>query len=334
MKNKKALLIVNLGSPDRPRYKEVREYLSAFLNDRRIIDIPWIFRKILVNLFIIPFRVKKSTRLYRKLWTKEGSPLLIYLNNLSYKLQRKLENQYQVYAGMRHGNSSLSGTLKQIKDDNVEEIILLPLFPQYASSTTGSIIEKVICEIKHWQAIPSIRIIEQFYNHPAFIQTFARQILKYTPIKYDHIVFSYHGLPIRHVNKIHPGITCKHCICEKELPEYGRLCYKATSYETTRLLVKELKIPEDKYSIGFQSCLSKKWISPFTVDQIINLAQKGARKILVAAPSFVADCLETIVEIKDVYQDIFKYHGGKELVLVKSLNDSEEWADALIKIIQ
>ena len=334
MTKKKALLIVNLGTPDKPRKREVRKYLSEFLNDSRVIDVPWLLRKILVNLIIIPFRVINSTKLYKKLWTPDGSPLLVYLNNLASKLQQKLGKEYIVYRAMRYGKPGLSHILEQIKQDQVEELTLLPLFPQYASSTTGSIVEKVFSELRKWETIPGIRLIEQFYDHPEFIKTYANRIAQYNPDTYDHIIFSYHGLPMRQIRKIHPNKDGYNCECEKEMPTFGSLCYKATCYETTRLLTQKLNIPGDKYSVGFQSRLSKNWLSPFTDTLVAELADKGAKNILITAPSFVTDCLETIVELEDDYQKLFKQHGGEKLTLVKSLNDSDTWVESITRIIE
>jgi ferrochelatase len=328
----KAFLIVNTGTPDKPRKKEVGRFLYEFLNDRRVIDLPWVLQKLLVNLVIIPFRLSKSTRLYQRLWTGNGSPLLIYLLSLTNKLQHKLKGKYQVYSAMRYGTPSLSVILDKIKKKNVSEIVVFPLYPQYASSTTGSVIEGVLNEIKKWLVIPAVRIIDQFYNHPSFIRAFTDQIASCNPSRYDHIIFSYHGLPDSHLNKVHPSVPVSVCACEKGMPEHGMHCYKATCYETTRLLARSLNLPEEKYSVGFQSRLSKNWLCPFTDEIIIKLAAKGTKKILVAAPSFVADCLETIVEIEGEYREIFMEKGGEELKLAASLNDSDPWVNSIIEI--
>lgn len=333
MNKKKALLIVNVGTPDSPNKKDVRRYLREFLNDRRVIDIPWLLQKILVNLIIIPFRTGKSAKLYKKLWTKNGSPLLYYLYNLSIKLQQKLNGKYTVYKAMRYGNPDLIKTLEQIKKDNAEEIVLLPLFPQYASSTSGSIIDEVLKRIRKWETIPKLRIINQFYNHQSYINAFVKTIKQYDIKDYDHVIFSYHGLPIRHIDKVHPNIKCENCTCEKEMPLHGSLCYKAACYETTRLALKDLQIPENKYSISFQSRLSKNWLAPFTDELIIELARKGAKKVLITAPSFVADCLETTIELRYEYNLLFQQYGGEQLTLVESLNDSDEWTEAIADII-
>jgi len=329
---KRALLLVNVGTPDNADKKAVRRFLRAFLNDPRVIDIPWLLRKMLVNLIIIPFRVHKSTRLYQRLWTVNGSPLLYYMNGLMKKLQSEMPPGLVVYGAMRYGNPSLVGALQQIKNEGIQEVTVLPLFPQYASSTTGTVVAKIFKEIAKWQAIPAIRIVNQFYNHPAFINAFSNQIRSFNTNSFDHIIFSYHGLPERQITNIHPAVACQNCNCTSEIPDHGTFCYKATCYATTRLLINNLNIPFNKTTTTFQSRLSKNWLAPFTDDTIVGLAQKGARRILVVAPAFVADCLETIVEIED-YNLLFQKHGGVELILVPSLNDTDAWVDAVLEII-
>ena len=330
---KRALLLVNVGTPDSPSKKDVRRFLRAFLNDRRVIDLPWLFRKILVNLIIIPFRIKKSTTLYQRLWTREGSPLLVYLNGLVDKLQQSLQGRYQVYGAMRYGNPALKEVLSQIQFQGVEEITVFPLYPQYASSTTGSVVEEVFRIIGKWEVIPAIQVVNQFYNHPAFLNAFVRQIASFKPETFDHVIFSYHGLPMRQIDKTHPSIAGRACNCNREMPEHGTFCYRATCYETTRQLIKILKLAPGKTTVSFQSRLSKNWLEPFTDEVIVNLAQKGVKRILIVAPAFVADCLETIVEIED-YKMLFTKHGGGELVLVPGLNDESVWVQAVAEIIQ
>ena len=329
----KALLLVNLGTPDKPQKKEVFFYLTQFLNDRRVIDLPLVFQKLLVNLIIIPFRLANSTKLYQKLWTDKGSPLLYYLENLQKKLKQEVSSQMDVYAAMRYGNPSLNNVLAQIKDKNYEEVIVFPLFPQYASSTTGSVYEKIVQLTKDWQNLPSFRFVNQYHSHPAFVEAFAEQIRSYDPSQYDHIVFSYHGLPNRHLHKIHPQNEVSTCNCSVEMPAHGTLCYKATCYETTRLLAKKLQLEPSQYTVSFQSRLSKNWMTPFTDETLIDLAKKGHKKVLITAPSFVADCLETHIELGLEYQELFEQNGGEKLVLVTSLNDTDTWVNAIQKIL-
>jgi len=330
---KKVILVVNLGTPDKPDVKHVGKYLLQFLNDSRVIDIPWLLRKILVNLIIIPFRVKKSTQLYKQLWSEKGSPLLFHLESLVTKLQLKYADNYTVMGAMRYGNPSLKDALQTIKYQSFDEIIVLPLYPQYASSTTGSVHEFILNEIRKWEKIPELRFISQFYLHPSFIGVFADQIKSYKPENYDKLVFSYHGLPLSQIQKSHPQIDCMQCTCDDVLPEHGSYCYRATCYETTRLLAKKLNIPRDKYVISFQSRLSKKWLTPFTDKILLEQAKAGNNKLLVIAPAFVTDCLETIVEIDKTFKQLFLQAGGEKLTMVESLNDNDKWVDAIMDIL-
>lgn len=327
---RKALLLVNVGTPDKPRTWDVAKYLSQFLNDKRVMDIPWLLRKILVNLIIVPFRSPKSARLYRRLWTPEGSPLLISLQKLTANLNNDPAFPYDVYGAMRYGNPSVKSILKEMEAKKYEEIVLLPLFPQYASSTTETAVEEFYKQIRRWNTIPSVKVIGQFYDHPAFIRAFASRIRQYDLEQFDYVLFSYHGLPVRHIEKCHPHVGLHECTCHLSIPEYGTYCYRATCYETTRLLAKEIPLKEDSYSVSFQSRLTKRWLEPFTDKTLINLAQSGKKNVLVVAPSFVSDCLETIIELADENAKIFRQHGGEKLVLVASLNEEVEWVKEVI----
>ncbi len=331
---KKAVLLVNVGTPDKAAVEDVRRFLSEFLNDRFVIDLPWLFRKILVNLFIVPFRAPKSTKLYQQLWTPEGFPLLINQERLSRKLQEALSNEVQVYHAMRYGNPSIKKTLEEIHQNDYDELIIIPLFPQYASSTSGTIIEFVNSETKKWNKKPALRFIKQFYNHNRFLDAFEAQIKKAHPKNFDHVLFSFHGIPLRQVNKIHPAIKADKCNCTEHMPAYGKYCYKATCYETARLLAQRLNLKKTDYSLSFQSRLSKNWLQPFTDEYVKELAQQGVKKLLVVIPSFVADCLESNIEIAIEAKQIFLDAGGEELVMVESLNDSDRWVRGLTEMIE
>lgn len=334
MKLKKtAVILINVGTPDEPTVKAVRRYLFEFLNDRRVIDIPLIWQKLLVNLIIVPFRAPKSTKLYQRLWTDKGSPLLYYSERVQEKLQQKLESKADVFMAMAYGNPSLKKALAAVKEGNYGRLIVLPMFPQYASSTCGAAIQAVINQVQTWNTIPELEVINQFYDHPAFLNAFADRIKSYNPEKYDHIVFTYHGLPIRHLEKNHPKESIHTCNCENILPEFGRYCYKATCYQTTRELVSRLNLKSEQYSVSFQSRLSNRWMTPFTDKNLINRANEGRKNILVVAPSFVADCLETNVEIGLEYKELFLKNGGQNLQMVESLNDSAPWIEAMEEIL-
>ncbi len=328
----RVLLIVNTGTPDKPEVKDVRKFLSEFLNDKRVIDLPWLVRKILVNLIIVPFRAPRSTKLYKKLWTSDGSPLLYNLNSLVIRLQSKVNNGYKVMGVMRYGNPSLRETLNKMRNSPPDKLIIFPLYPHYASSTTGSVNELTAGIVRNWDVIPDIKFIGQFYSHPEYIDAMVRHIENYNLQTFDHVLFSYHGLPLSHIQRIHPETDCSNCSCNEKFPENGTFCYKATCYETTRILSAKLNLTPERFSTSFQSRLTKKWLSPFTDETLIKLAGSGRKRVLVIAPSFVADCLETIIEIKEEYSVLFKNEGGEELVVAESLNYSDEWAESLINI--
>ncbi|MDO8952226.1 MAG: ferrochelatase [Draconibacterium sp.] len=333
MTYKTAVILANAGTPDEPTVPAVRRYLFQFLNDRRVIDLPWLLQKFLVNVIIVPFRAPKSTKLYQMLWTEKGSPLLTISNECKDKLQERLGENYEVFVGMRYQNPSLKTTLQTIWEKRFDKIVVLPMFPQYASSTTGTISQLVNTEIARWNVIPELTIVSQFYDNPGFVKAFAAQIRKYKPEEFDHIIFSYHGLPFSQTDRVHPAIKTVNCNCQVEMPEHGRFCYKATCYETTRLLAKELGLPKSAYSVAFQSRLTKNWLKPFSDKEVIKLAKEGKKRVLIAAPAFIADCLETIVEIGVEYQELFEENGGEKIQLVESLNANPDWIETLCQIV-
>jgi len=321
--SKTAILLMNVGSPNAPTKPAVRKFLSEFLNDKRVIDLPWLWRKILVNGIIVPFRVKKSTGLYKRLWTAKGSPLIYLSEELKEKLQLKLNKGLVVFLGMRYGNPGYKQALSEIEKAGFTRLVVVPLFPQHALSTTETSFVAVENEI-HKQNI-SIELIKagQFYQHTGFVKAFAHQAKKYHPENYDHILFSYHGLPNRQDEKSQP-----HNWQINESYSYSKACN-----ETSRLIANELDIEDKDYSIGYQSRLSKNWLSPFSDEILLEKLKEGKKKILVLAPSFVTDCLETIVEIEQDYQKMFVENGGDKLQLVESLNAEDVWVKALKKII-
>ncbi len=333
-KKKKAIVLVNVGTPDKPELSSVRKYLSEFLNDPFVIDLPWLFRKLLVNLVIVPFRAPKSTKLYQQLWEKEGSPLLINTQKLKEKLAQKMGDEYTVFIAMRYGNPSIQKALEEIASGQFSEVIVLPLFPQYALSTTETAIQKVYKEAKRIGLNMDIKVVDQFYNHPEFINAWLARANDYELKKYDHFIFSFHGLPLSHIQNAHPEKSINTCSCTTEMPTHGKRCYKATCYATKRLLVEKLGLKEADYSLAFQSRLTKNWLNPFTDELVIKLAKEGKKNVLIFAPAFVADCLETKVELGIEYAELFQKAGGENLELVESLNHSDTWVSALDRIIR
>ena len=326
---KTAVILSNTGTPQGTSVPAVRRYLKEFLGDGRVITMPGLLRKLLVNGIIVPFRAPKSAKLYEKVWTAVGSPLLVHSQKLQNKLQAKLGDEYEVMLGMRYGNPSLKSALQKVRRNNIEEVILLPMFPQYASSTTGTIKELAHQELADWNNIPALKTIGQFYHEAGLIACFATNIGKKNPQEYDHIIFSYHGLPLRHVNATHQGKDCSHFNCTTEVNEHNAFCYRAACYATTRLLVEKLDLQPEKYTVCFQSRFSRSWLSPFADEVIKKKAKQGVKKLLVVSPSFVTDCLETIVEIGHEYKELFLDNGGEKFDWVPSLNDNDQWVEFL-----
>ncbi len=341
MKLKTAVLLVNLGTPNNPSVRDVRKYLFEFLNDPRVIDIPAVARFFLVNFIIVPFRAPKSAKIYKELWTnnglpdgKKGSPILYYGRSIQEKLQKTLGDSFDVQLAMRYQNPSMKEVFKYFYKKNYEKIVVIPLFPQYASATTGSIIDKAMKIMSKWWVVPEVKILNQYYDNEGFIDTIIERAKKYNINEYDHILFSFHGLPVRQVDKVYKdGSLCESHNCETEINETNNYCYKATCYATTRLIAEKLNLPKEKHTVCFQSRLDKNWLEPFADKVIIEQAKKGAKKLLVFSPAFVADCLETLIEIGVEYQKLFADHGGEKVQLVESLNDHPMWIETLKKLV-
>lgn len=334
---KTGVLIVNLGTPDSPSVPDVRKYLRQFLMDGRVIDYPFIPRWMLVNLIIAPFRSPKSAKTYKELWTERGSPLKFYGQDNEVQLQEKLGDHYEVRLAMRYQSPSIENGLKAFRDQGIHRIIVLPFFPQYASATTGSVYEEVMRIVSKWQVIPEISMINYFYDHPRFIQGFVDNAKKHMENhEWDHIVFSYHGIPARQIRKgDFTKNTCKLGSCCDQITPLNQHCYRAQCFETTRLLVKELGLKEGTYTTCFQSRLGKEtWVQPYTEDLVEELAEKGVKRVLAFSPAFVADCLETTIEVGEEYKELFEEKGGEHWELVESLNDSDNWVELLADLVR
>ncbi len=339
LKKKTGLLLLQLGTPDSPSTGDVRRYLREFLNDPRVIDIPWLPRKILVNGIIVPFRAPKSAKIYKELWdmSKGISPLMTHTLKVRELLQERFKNDnVTVEMAMRYQNPSMDSVLAKMKTANYDEIIILPLFPQYASASSGSAIEKAMNIIRKWWVIPEIKIISQFYDNEGYLDSIVDNTKAFDLKSYDHILFSYHGLPERQVDKVYESETdlCGDQPCESELNEKNKFCYKATCYATTRLLAAKLGLKEEDYTVCFQSRLDKKWLEPFSDKVVEEWGKKGAKRLLAFSPAFVADCLETLVEIGEEYQEIFEKHGGEKVQLVPSSNSHPRFIDGLEDLLR
>ena len=332
--NKPALLLVNLGTPDSPSYFDVFKYLREFLMDGRVIDVPAFFRFILVTLIICPFRSFSSGKIYKQLWDlSDGeSPLLKNTRELTNKLNQAQE-KYNVFYAMRYQTPSIKNVLCEIQKSNPTDLIVFPLFPHYASATSGSVYAEITKQLSKEWVIPNFNFISQYYDHPAFIEAWIKTAQSYDMDAYDKILFSYHGLPKSQVNKVYQDMQCDGKNCEHEINDDNHYCYKATVYETSKLIADRLNIPRDKYEVSFQSRLTNNWLEPFSDDVLKSYPAKGIKKVLVFSPAFTADCLETIIEIGHEYKELFEESGGLKLDYVESLNFSDAWVQAIIEIV-
>jgi ferrochelatase len=335
---KTGVLLIQLGTPDSPSTSDVRRYLSEFLNDPRVIDIPWLPRKLLVNGIIVPFRAPKSAKIYKELWAigEGSSPLMTHTANVVKLVQDRFDaSDVTIEMAMRYQNPSMDSVLERMRLANYDQIIVLPLFPQYASASTGSAIEKAMNIIRKWWVIPEVKIINQFWDHDGYINSIVERAKTYDWNAYDHVLFSFHGLPERQVDKVYEGTDlCTDQPCESEINEENKFCYKATSFATARLIAEKLGMKESDYTVCFQSRLDKKWLTPFSDKVVEEWGKKGAKKLLAFSPAFVADCLETIIEIGEEYQEIFEEHGGEKIQLVPSSNDHPLFIDCLVDLIE
>jgi len=329
------LLLVNLGTPDAPTPTAVRRYLREFLGDPRVLDMPAIGRAMLLNLVILPRRPRQSAHAYAQIWDDQrGSPLMFHSRDLADAVAHRLGRAWHVELAMRYGHPSLGVAMHAFAEAAVERIIVFPLFPQYATSSTGSAIARVLqLAAERWNT-PALDIVPAFHDDPGFLAAFedvARPVL--AEFRPEHVLFSFHGLPVRQVHKSdHAHTVCfqSETCCDEGKNPY---CYRAQSFATARALAERLAIAADRYTICFQSRLGRTpWIEPHTDHEVGRLAQRGVKRLAVMCPAFVADCLETLEEIGIRARAQFKAAGGEELLLVPSLNATAPWVDAVCAI--
>ena len=333
------VLLINLGSPEAPTAAAVRPYLREFLGDPRVLDIPAPLRWLLLNAVILPTRPAKSAEAYAAVWTEEGSPLLVHSRALAANVADALGPEYRVALGMRYGNPSIASALDELLREPVRELVVVPLYPQYASSSTGTALEVVHRELARRWNVPSVRTVPAFFDHPGYLDAVASEaaplLRDFAP---DHVLFSYHGLPERHIRKSEcaPG----HCFaandaCCAALDARNAFCYRAQSFATTRSLIARLGLDAARTSTAFQSRLGRTpWIKPYTDEALVSLAQSGVKRLAVFSPSFVADCLETLEEIAIRGDESFREAGGEALVLVPALNAAPSWVDVLTGLVR
>lgn len=329
---KTGVLLINLGTPDQPTTAAVRRYLREFLMDGRVIDLPWLARAVLVNAIIVPFRASKSARAYRTIWTDQGSPLLVNSKGLQNKLAHRLGEGYAVVLAMRYGSPNIALAMSQLQD--CTKIIVIPVFPQYASAANGSAIQACLNLISRQWNVPSIQLIHQFYNNPGFIKAYAEVIARHRQSD-DFLLMSYHGLPERHIHKSHCKAACDLQSACPVVSDNNAFCYRAHCYETSRLLANALHLSHDQYAVSFQSRLGKTpWIKPYTDELLQKLIDKGVRHLSVVCPAFVSDCLETLEEVGIRLREQWLSLGGERFTLIPCLNDEAQWVDALAGMVK
>ena len=325
--------MINLGSPDSTSIKDVRKYLDEFLMDERVIGKSYWFRWFLVKVIILNTRPRKSAKAYKKIWWKEGSPLIVLSKRLFDKVTKLVK--FPVALAMRYGSISIFKGLKELDDKGVKNITVLPLYPHYAMSSYETVVEKVKDEVKTNFPHLKIKTVEPFYNDKKYIDLLCKKIKStISKIEYDHILFSYHGIPISHLKISDP--TNRHCYkvkdCCNNHSDAHKFCYKHQVLETTELVIKKLKIDKNKYSNAFQSRLpNEAWLKPYTDDELVRLAKEGKKKLVIVTPAFVTDCLETLEEIAMEGKEEFLEAGGESYHYVPCLNDDDDWAKLISK---
>lgn len=328
------VLLVNLGSPVSTSIPDVRRYLREFLMDGSVIDVPFPIRWAIVHLAILPFRPSRTAEAYQKIWTPEGAPLVVTSRKLAYALSMRLD--VPVALAMRYQHPSIEQGLNELQERGVERILLVPLYPHYAASSFGTVVNRVKQLVQKKYREMEIKTIPPFYDHSRYIEALAASAQDYLKKGYDHFLFSFHGLPERHLRKADP--THHHCLASKDCCQTPhpahRTCYRAQVYSTVRAFASMAGLSQDRYSVAFQSRLGRQaWLQPYTDQVIVKLAQQGVRRLLVMCPAFVSDCLETLEEIGLRGRELFLTHGGQEFTLIPCLNDHPRWVDALEQMI-
>ena len=327
---------MNLGSPDSTEVKDVRRYLKEFLMDERVIDYPYLFRLLLVKGIIVPFRAAKSAEAYSSIWTNQGSPLVVLTRQLQQSVQTRLAEPVEI--AMRYGHPTPTAAYQALvtKNPGMEEVILVPLYPHYAMSSYETAVEYMKEIHKKNNYSFKLVTIKPFYNNRAYIQALAESIKPYLQHDFDKLLFSYHGVPERHIIK--GDVTGNHCLKQADCCEIvsaaHQYCYRHQCIRTTTLVTDSLGLPKQKYQLSFQSRLGRdKWLTPYTAQRLGELPKEGVKKILVACPAFVSDCLETLEEIAQQGREIFLHAGGESFTMIPCLNTQTLWVKTITKWI-
>jgi ferrochelatase len=327
---KRAVLLVNLGSPDSTAVEDVRTYLREFLMDGRVLDAPYLIRWAIVHLSILPSRPAQSAEAYHKIWTPEGSPLVVTGQRVKSLLEGRLP--IPVELAMRYRNPSIESAIGKLREQGVEEVLLIPQFPHYAMSSFETAVVRVQDAIAAIAPDMSVTVVPPYYAHPDYIRALVGSAREYLDQGYDHLLFSFHGIPERHLRKADP--TGGHCFIEADCCSVSspahKTCYRAQCFKTAEAFIVATGIPRNRYSVAFQSRLGREpWLKPYTDAVLQGLGKAGNKKLLVICPAFVADCLETLEEIGMRGEETFRAAGGKQLTLIPCLNDHPLWIEAL-----
>jgi ferrochelatase len=333
---KRAVVLMNLGSPDSTKVADVKRYLNEFLMDERVIDKPFLLRALLVRGIIVPFRAPKSAAAYKSIWTAEGSPLLVISRQLQQALDREIEEPVTI--AMRYGNPSPKMAYDELVQQNgdLEEVILVPLYPHYAMSSYETAVEYAKEQYRKGGYSFKLTTLKPYYNDETYLHALSESIKPYLEQEYDQILFSYHGVPERHIKK--GDITGRHCLqvanCCDVPSEAHQYCYRHQCWATTKEVVKRLGIPEGKWGFSFQSRLGRDpWLQPYTAKRLEELPGEGVKKLLVVCPAFVSDCLETLEEIAEEGKESYIHAGGEQFTMIPCLNVHPLWIGALKKWI-
>jgi ferrochelatase len=331
----KGVLLVNLGSPDSTSVRDVRKYLREFLMDGRVLDMNWFARFLLVNCVILVRRPGQSAHAYRAIWSRDGSPLVATGKNVLARLRKQVN--VPVELAMRYQNPSISAAIDKLAQRQVDRLLLIPLFPHYAMSSFETAVERVKEVAARRAPQMQVGVLAPFYDHPLYISALVESARPLLAKGYDHLLFSFHGIPERHLRKSDP--TGSHCLqsadcCQKSSPAHGT-CYRAQCFKTMAAFVKEASVPEGKYSVAFQSRLGRDpWLKPYTDFELSRFPAQGIRRLLVICPSFVSDCLETLEEIGIRGRETFLNAGGAEFALIPCLNEHPAWIGALKTMVE
>lgn len=334
---KKAVLLMNLGSPDSTSVKDVKRYLNEFLMDERVIDKPWLLRALLVRGIIVPFRAPKSAEAYASIWTEDGSPLIFLSEQLRDALQQQVSEPVAI--AMRYGNPSPKAAFDELLKEHpdLEEVLLIPMYPHYAMSSYETAVEYAKEHHKKGKYDFRLSVYPPYFDSSDYIDALAESMKPYLESAWDRILFSYHGVPLRHIHK--GDVTGQHCLktpncCDVPSPAH-QYCYRHQCWATTKLVTEKLGIPREKWDFSFQSRLGRDpWLEPYTAARFEQLPGEGVKKLLVVCPAFISDCLETLEEIAEEGKEIFLHAGGESFEMIPCLNVHPLWVQTLAKWVK